>query len=269
MTIRKSLNHGDFFMDRGSPGVMKTHHKHHHIEINYLLSGEMTYQIKGESVKVSQNMFALFWAGLPHQMVERSDNVVMIWIYLPLSCFMSWNLSKAFKADVLQGGILWDQLPMDAEMLERWYKDCEKGGELLEIVVLELEARMKRMALAYKKASGNFDESNSSVSTKVTNICQYISDHLEEDISIADIAHQMNLHPNYLMNLFKKEFGYSINQYLTRLRIANAQRLLVTTDQKVLQIAYNCGFLTPSRFYTAFHQVVGCTPIEFKKNCLL
>ena len=113
----------------------------------------------------------------------------------------------------------------------------------------------------------NNDDSISALTTKVTSICQYISDHLEEEISVDIIAKHINLHPNYMMTIFKKEIGYSINQYLTRLRIANAQRLLVTTDQKVLQIAYACGFQTPSRFYTAFQQVAGCTPKEFKRQC--
>ncbi len=256
-------------MDRGSPGVMRTHHKHQHIEINYLISGEIIYQIKGESVLVSKDMFSLFWAGLPHQMVERSENVVMLWIYLPLSWFMSWNLPKSFKGDVLSGGILWDQLPTDTLKIESWYQDCEKGGELREIAILELEARVKRMGLKYKKLSQKMDDSSSALSNKVTNICQYISDHLEEELSIEKIAKHASLHPNYMMTLFKKEFGYSINQYLTRLRIANAQRLLVTTDQKVLQIAFTSGFQTPSRFYSAFHEIVGCSPIEFKKQCLV
>jgi AraC-like DNA-binding protein len=269
MVPRDPFKQGDFFMSRGHPGVMESHHTHHHIEVNYLLSGEMTYQIKGESVHISKNMFTLFWAGLPHQMVARTDDVLMLWIYLPLSWFMSWNLTKNFKGDVLQGGILWDEMLTDTNMIEQWYLDCKSGGELREIAILEIEARIKRMGLKYKKKSQYNDDSISTLTTKVTNICQYISEHLEEEISVDMIAKHINLHPNYMMTIFKKEFGYSINQYLTRLRIANAQRLLVTTDQKILQIAFACGFQTPSRFYSAFHDIVGCSPKAFKKQCLL
>lgn len=268
MSPSNALVHGDFFMDRGFPGVMKTHHKHHHIEINYLLKGEMKYLFNGEVVQISQDMFTLFWAGLPHQMIERTEGVEMIWIYVPLSWFMSWNLAKDFKGEVLQGGFLWDQLETDGSMLARWHKDCAKGGELREIAILEIEARLRRMGLKFKKFSQKTDEKVSPLSNKITTICNYLSDHLDEEISADQIAKHINLHPNYMMTIFKKELGYSITQYITRLRIAKAQRLLVTTDQKVIQIAYACGFPTPSRFYTAFHQIAECTPKEFKKQCL-
>ena len=268
MSPSNALVHGDFFMDRGFPGVMKTYHKHHHIEINYLLKGEMKYLFNGEVVQISTGMFTLFWAGLPHQMIERSEGVEMIWIYLPLSWFMSWNLPKEFKGEVLQGGLLWDQLPTDTAMLERWHIDCAKGGELQEISILEIEARLRRMGLKYKKVSQKSDETISPLSNKITTICSYLSDHLDEEITADKIAKHVHLHPNYMMTIFKKELGYSITQYITRLRIAKAQRLLVTTDQKVLQIAYSCGFQTPSRFYTAFHEVAECTPKEFKRQCL-
>lgn len=267
MSPSTPLVHGDFFMDRGFPNVMKSDHKHHHIEVNYLLKGEMKYLFKGEVVSISQDMFTLFWAGLPHQMIERSEGVEMIWIYIPLSWFMSWNLPKEFKGEVLQGAFLWDQLPTDGAMLERWHRDCGKGGELKEISILEIEARLRRMGLKYKRVSQKADEVANPLSVKISTICNYLSDHLDEEISANEIAKHINLHPNYMMTIFKKELGYSINQYITRLRIAKAQKLLVTTEQKVIQIAYACGFQTMSRFYTAFHQVAECTPKEFKRQC--
>jgi len=55
-------------------------------------------------------------------------------------------------------------------------------------------------------------------------------------------------------------------KYVTQHRLSHAQRLLVTTDDLVVNIALKSGFGSLSRFNEAFRQAFGCTPREYRRN---
>ena len=78
------------------------------------------------------------------------------------------------------------------------------------------------------------------------------------------MGHAVGLHPNYAMGLFKRTFGITLNQYLTQQRISHAQRLLVTTEMLVTDVALSSGFTSISRFNAAFQNACGCSPREYR-----
>ncbi len=75
------------------------------------------------------------------------------------------------------------------------------------------------------------------------------------------------LHPKYLMRVFKKQCGVSVWEYLTRLRVSHAQRLLITSDAKVLDIAMESGFSSVAPFYAAFAaHTRGIRPLAYRRQ---
>lgn len=79
-----------------------------------------------------------------------------------------------------------------------------------------------------------------------------------------DIAGAARIHPNYGMNLFKREFGMILGEFLARTRLYHAQRPLATTNRKVLDIAFSCGFGSPSRLHAAFKAPCGHSPASYR-----
>jgi AraC-like DNA-binding protein len=104
------------------------------------------------------------------------------------------------------------------------------------------------------------------MAAKAEQMASYIARHYQEAFSVHDLAGEVRLHPNYAMTLFKRIFHTTLNEYLTHYRIAQAQRLLVTTDEKVVDIALESGFRTMSRFYEAFERACGCSPTRYRKD---
>lgn len=92
----------------------------------------------------------------------------------------------------------------------------------------------------------------------------YIASHYQEPITVQDVADEVMLHPNYAMTVFRKQVGVTINAYITRQRLAHAQRMLVTTDASILDVGLDSGFGSPSRFFQAFKKEVGCSPRAFR-----
>ena len=87
-------------------------------------------------------------------------------------------------------------------------------------------------------------------------------------VSDADVARAAGLHPNYAMTLFKKAFGITIKQAVTRHRLDAAQSLLLATDASIASIAFDCGFGSLSSFYEAFEKRFSVSPASFRKTML-
>jgi AraC-like DNA-binding protein len=83
---------------------------------------------------------------------------------------------------------------------------------------------------------------------------------------VSRIGREVGLHPNYAMSLFRRTFGATLLEYLTQLRISHAQRLLATTDDKVLDVALSSGFGSLSRFNDAFVRRCGLSPSAYRRQ---
>lgn len=88
----------------------------------------------------------------------------------------------------------------------------------------------------------------------------YIMDHLNEKLTLEQLAQQAMLSPFYFSRLFKEETGYSPYRYITMVRLNNACHLLRSTKLTVKEIAFQCGFRNESNFCTRFRATLGMTP---------
>ena|SRR5476649_1655420 len=94
----------------------------------------------------------------------------------------------------------------------------------------------------------------------------FIAQRYTERLTVEEIGKFVKLHPNYAMNLFQKTFGTTLINYLTQHRVSHAQRLLVTTDSTIADVAFDSGFNSISRFNDAFRRAGGCSPREYRRS---
>lgn len=100
----------------------------------------------------------------------------------------------------------------------------------------------------------------------VGKIKKYIETHLGEDLSRNTLAQLACMNPNYLARLFRNKTGVSLVDYITKKKIEKVQKLLLTTDLSVSQIAFELGYTNMPYFSKVFRKEVGCSPIEYRKN---
>ena len=89
---------------------------------------------------------------------------------------------------------------------------------------------------------------------------KFIDTNLESDLSLSEIAKTALMSKNYFCTIFKRFNGISPWDYITIKRIEKSVELLKTTDMSKLEIAYTCGFNSPSNFYKAFRKITGKAP---------
>lgn len=250
--------------------------RHNEIELNLLETGSLVYLLSGRRVWVRPGRLAAFWAITPHQIVEQEGEAPYYVATIPLSQFLQWKLPPRFLTRILNGELIEDASDrvrgQDSLLFQQWILDLREGlTELEEIVLLQMQARLRRMALSYTAAETEAGASLSRPldlpdSSRVERMAMFVAANYHRRLKVAEIGAEVGLHADYAAALFRKTFGTTLGRYILEHRVSQAQRLLTTTREQISSIALQSGFDSISRFNAAFKTIVGCTPREYRRQ---
>ncbi|MCM1992205.1 AraC family transcriptional regulator [Oceanirhabdus seepicola] len=163
---------------------------------------------------------------------------------------------SSLARSVIEGGVDADFVYTLKDTYLRLIESCNNLTQLITIsnsVLEEFVESVTKLGLIKVKPS-------------VQKAIKYIYEHLTEEISLEQVAKKVKLHPKYLSALFKKEMGITFQNYILKLRIQEAKRLLNYSDYSILDIALQFGFKSQSYFTNTFKKYEGCTPNQYRKK---
>jgi two-component system response regulator YesN len=145
----------------------------------------------------------------------------------------------------------------------------EELGDVLRRVAASLDAERKQRervrSLERRLEHEEADPNGSDQRKTVRAVKEYIQHAFREELSLAQLAAQVHLSPNYLANLFKKETGVTLNDYITEIRLAEAKRLLRKEPGiLVFDVAERIGYKDGKYFTKLFKREVGLNPSEYR-----
>ena len=258
------------------PSAMPRPDRHNEIEINLLRSGSVTYLLGGRKVCIPARRLTAFWAAIPHQIIDYEDTTEYFVATLPLAWFLQCELPEKLVQPLLRGEVVSEthdeHASKDLELLAGWEKDFLRPRESLQkAMLLELEARLLRLAISSPAMEHHGSQrGRPAISrvglSKVEQMASMIAQRYTQALRVEDVGKFVGLHPNYAMSLFKKTFGTTMLDYVTKHRVSHAQRLLITTSAKVLDVALSSGFCSISRFNSAFMSECGCSPRQYRNQ---
>lgn len=94
----------------------------------------------------------------------------------------------------------------------------------------------------------------------------YLNEHFTEKITLEKLAQELALSTNYLGQLFKQQLGCTFHEYLNRLRLKYACRLLRATDLSVKEIGFTAGYQSTEHFLYVFRSNLQLTPTQYRRQ---
>src|SRR6266487_6897929 len=203
-------------------------HRHNEVELNFLERGALTYLFGKQQIVVSSGQFLMFWAIMPHYILEAAPETTLHWLTLPAGRFLQWHLPEAITQPVLQGQMIWDQKESQREyqLFSQWHHDLREPWHNSErVILLEVEARLWRIAQPLPShPSLPTQQMMPHLPRSVEAMVSFITEHYMEPLQLGQIARAVGLHPGYATELFRQTCGITIMDYLAQHRIAHAQR---------------------------------------------
>jgi AraC-like DNA-binding protein len=128
--------------------------------------------------------------------------------------------------------------------------------------LLDLESRAVALAFSIVRCGARVPRDLRSL----RRACEYVHAHFGENLTLAQVARAAGVHPVYLGQIFRQEFGETLGEYLNRIRVRAAAERLANSDLPLSAIALDFGFYDQSHFTRIFRQVTGATPGVFRSD---
>ncbi|MCD7807926.1 MAG: AraC family transcriptional regulator, partial [Erysipelotrichaceae bacterium] len=101
---------------------------------------------------------------------------------------------------------------------------------------------------------------------KLSEICEYIKSHYQENLTLSEVADIYGYSPQYLSRIFKKYTGTTFLAYLHTIRLNAAYKQIAQTDYSILMIAEDNGFSNVKALNKLFKETYGMTPTAYRKQ---
>lgn len=253
-------------------------HWHHEIELTYILSGNMYYQINGSVFHLKTND-ALF---------SNSNTLHSGYMYNDMDCsylsitfdpkiifgfenslihtkycepilhnsflpYIVFNHSQEWHSEIINHISTLMQLDDVKENLYEYKIQLELQTIWLKIIEHESE---------HVKVTQRIDKRDLE---RIKLILSFINSNYSQKISLEDIAKEINLCKSECCRLFKKSMNESLFSYLLHYRIEKSLPYLITGTQSITEIAACVGFDDPNYYAKIFRRLQGCSPHNYRK----
>lgn len=217
----------------------------HHTYDEEMLQYEYLKEGKMQAIEESIKMFSSSTVGI------LSDNPINHIKYLFVA---STTLATRFA---IEGGMEPETSYNASDLFIRKIDKCKS--------VKEIKSIHTEMFTFFTKHMNELQKKN--IYSKPIVLCMdYIYYHLNEVITVSKLAEHVNLNPNYLSTLFKKEVGLSITDYVIKKRVEAAKNMLKFSDYSYSEISSYLSFSSQSYFIRVFKNETGFTPKEYRRK---
>lgn len=241
-------------------------HLHRHWEIGYVVEGSTRMGLMGErEVFLKPGSLWCFPPNLNHW-VEHGPEPKhhTMWVGFDLRAIEhrhpDWNASQALRRTFSL-----DRQPQ----LERHFSHVIREGITASAhqsagLRLAIDALVLEVVRAIKYTHPA--PSPAAIHPAISRALSILEGRFREEWSLSKLAGEVGLSRGRLATLFSREAGSSMQKFLTRVRVSNAEVLLARSDLPIGEIALDCGFATIQHFSRVFKEVSGQSPIEFRRG---
>lgn len=167
------------------------------------------------------------------------------------------TITKIGMLAAIPGGL---DVEQTYQLIDNYTRECEKQLSITSIQDLYYTSAMDFCA---RLSENNVPEG---ISNEVYACMCYIRNHINENLSITDVANKVHRSNSYIINKFKSELGINIGAYISRCKLEEAKSLLSYSDKSLSYISNYLCFSSQSYFQNVFKKKYGVTPMQYRKQ---
>ena len=268
-----------------TPGMRTQMHTHEYLELFYIIDGKYRQKILGKEFVFQKGELCLIDKNCQHQeiLVNGSSTILFLGITVQMFDDIMKHLSSASRITAFLNTALLEQKNIQ-QYLHFKPNPNNDSAQKLEKTFISLIEELKNFDAAspficqglllriFKILGTKYDFSLSKQARKKMNLILFeeMTDFILEnlsDISIQMLVSEFHFQKDYFNRLLKAQTGMTYTEYLQLLRLRRAEKLLLTTDYTIEQIAEAVGYHNKGYFYKIFTEKYQLTPAQFKKKC--
>lgn len=246
---------GHFFCVEGYHLVRKNYNS---LLITHILDGSFTYIKDGKHIAAHKGDTVILDCYKPHE-YYTNDSFESIWIHIAGANSYEFfeEIEKAY------GNLIkCKDIQHVEKLLFRIFNGIKSDNPPSE---LNLSLDIYKIFMELLNPQSAKSKGENSYEDCVQIVKEYISENLNENLTVGKLAEIVNMSSSHFSRIFKRQTGFSPYDYILISRLNRAKYLLQVTDMTVASIAYETGFNSESNFIFFFTENAGISPGKFRK----
>lgn len=252
-------------------------HGHTTLELAYVEKGTIEHRIGNECRTLGPGDYYIVDYGVTHSYKKLGTEKLLVHNLLFLPKFLDRSLVGEHSFDAVMNSYLlrFCYRTLRASPTGITFHDNDgRIGALVQSIIKEYRqqdygylelvrcAFVELLILTMRKIGKK--ENAPEKSPEIQKMLEYIHTHYREKPELSSFAHELGYSVPYLSGKFSKEMGVGFAQYIQRIRLEQACRLLETTDLPIGRIANSVGYENIKHFNAIFKQKFSLTPRQFR-----
>lgn len=228
-------------------------------KVYYILSGTCEFVFEGKPYRAGTGDFLLIPAGTRHSFYHFDENFIeKYWFHFDMEAG-GRSLFEGVRAPYVHHfGIKKEIISLFQSILSSAAKNTLDAQLLLNAKMLEM------LSLYFKATRTDLFLLQDSGDPVLERVLAYIAEHLDQTITVGQLAELAHFHPNYFVRFFKERMGVPPVKYINNVKTEHAKSLLENTALPIKEIMAKVGFTDYSHFSKFFKTYCGYSPTAFR-----
>ncbi|MGN0545713.1 MAG: AraC family transcriptional regulator [Acutalibacteraceae bacterium] len=249
------ISAGHFFCVKGYHLIRKNYDS---LLITHILDGTFTYIKDGNPVTARAGDTVILDCYKPHE-YYTDNSFESIWVHI--SGANSFELFEEIERS-FGNTIKCRDIQHVRKLLFRLF-DCIRQSKIATELGMSLD--IYKLFIELLNPQSPKAKGESSYEESIQDVKKYISENLNENLTVSKLAEKVNMSLSHFSRVFKQQTGFSPYDYVLLSRLNRAKYLLQETDMTIASIAYDIGFNSESNFIYFFSENEGISPGKFRK----
>ena len=277
--INQSKNETIYRAETALPNM----HIHDFVEVSFVIAGEGYHRTLNDFAECHPGDVYVINAGAPHAyfIKEKGDNLVIQNLVFDPTDILDGELGSPDHPRYCCGLFREDPMISHVFLSPECLEEAKRMMDLIEIEQavkrLEWEVSVKTylqaiLIMCSRRVVNGIDSAKNKPIPKLRNrqiamttMCAVLERYNDPSMTLESIAEETFVSKSHLSHVFKQVTGMCFSEYVTKVRLEEARRLLWETDMTNEQICHACGFRDIPSFYRFFQTHAGMTPFAYRK----